>query len=115
MFFFSFFKYLVICLPTGCKERSFRGNESCGEAGRADVLWTSESQQLKQATNFLIVTFIVILGLTFLPFQVKDIYVHPEMFSVANGLLTPTLKSRRTDIRRVFQEQISSMYSKTAI
>uniref|UniRef100_A0A7N6BV16 Arachidonate--CoA ligase n=1 Tax=Anabas testudineus TaxID=64144 RepID=A0A7N6BV16_ANATE len=47
--------------------------------------------------------------------QVKDIYLHPEMFSVANGLLTPTLKSRRTDIRRVFQEQISSMYSKTAI
>uniref|UniRef100_A0A7N9ARF6 Arachidonate--CoA ligase n=1 Tax=Mastacembelus armatus TaxID=205130 RepID=A0A7N9ARF6_9TELE len=47
--------------------------------------------------------------------QVQDLYLHPEMFSIANGLLTPTLKSRRTDIRRVFQEQISSMYSKTAI
>uniref|UniRef100_A0A7N8XIT7 Long-chain-fatty-acid--CoA ligase n=1 Tax=Mastacembelus armatus TaxID=205130 RepID=A0A7N8XIT7_9TELE len=46
---------------------------------------------------------------------VQDLYLHPEMFSIANGLLTPTLKSRRTDIRRVFQEQISSMYSKTAI
>lgn len=48
-------------------------------------------------------------------FQVKDLHLHPEMFSVANGLLTPTLKSRRADIRRVFQEQISDMYSKTAI
>uniref|UniRef100_A0A8D3A347 Long-chain-fatty-acid--CoA ligase n=1 Tax=Scophthalmus maximus TaxID=52904 RepID=A0A8D3A347_SCOMX len=47
--------------------------------------------------------------------QVKDLHLHPEMFSVANGLLTPTLKSRRADIRRVFQEQISDMYSKTAI
>ncbi|KAM4616710.1 long-chain-fatty-acid--CoA ligase 1 isoform 3-T5 [Polymixia lowei] len=46
--------------------------------------------------------------------QVKDLHLHPEMFSVANGLLTPTLKSRRVDIRRVFQEQISNMYSKTA-
>ncbi|KAL3976016.1 hypothetical protein ACER0C_021902 [Sarotherodon galilaeus] len=46
--------------------------------------------------------------------QVKDLYLHPEMFSVANGLLTPTLKSRRADIRRHFQEQISSMYSKKA-
>uniref|UniRef100_A0A4W6G8T1 Long-chain-fatty-acid--CoA ligase n=1 Tax=Lates calcarifer TaxID=8187 RepID=A0A4W6G8T1_LATCA len=41
--------------------------------------------------------------------QVKDLHLHPETFSVANGLLTPTLKSRRADIRRVFQEQISSM------
>lgn len=47
--------------------------------------------------------------------QVKDIHLHPETFSIANGLLTPTLKSRRADIRRVFQEQISSMYSKTPI
>uniref|UniRef100_A0A668AJD0 Arachidonate--CoA ligase n=1 Tax=Myripristis murdjan TaxID=586833 RepID=A0A668AJD0_9TELE len=46
--------------------------------------------------------------------QVKDLHLHPEMFSIANGLLTPTLKSRRIDIRRVFQEQISRMYSKTA-
>lgn len=48
-------------------------------------------------------------------FQVKDLYLHPETFSVANGLLTPTLKSRRADIRRVFQEKIANMYSKTAI
>uniref|UniRef100_A0A8C6UZ57 Long-chain-fatty-acid--CoA ligase n=1 Tax=Neogobius melanostomus TaxID=47308 RepID=A0A8C6UZ57_9GOBI len=47
--------------------------------------------------------------------QVKDLYLHPEMFSIANGLLTPTLKSRRNDIRRVFQEQLSAMYSKTTI
>uniref|UniRef100_A0A8C7MCB1 Arachidonate--CoA ligase n=1 Tax=Oncorhynchus kisutch TaxID=8019 RepID=A0A8C7MCB1_ONCKI len=38
-----------------------------------------------------------------------------HMFTVSNGLLTPTLKSRRVDIRRVFQEQITNMYSTTVI
>lgn len=47
--------------------------------------------------------------------QVKGIYLHPEMFSIANGLLTPTLKSRRADIRRAFQEQIENLYSRTVI
>lgn len=44
--------------------------------------------------------------------QVKDLYLHPEMFSIANGLLTPTLKTRRTDICKVFKEQLSAMYNK---
>ncbi|XP_060736644.1 long-chain-fatty-acid--CoA ligase 6 isoform X1 [Tachysurus vachellii] len=47
--------------------------------------------------------------------QVKDLYLHPEMFSISNGLLTPTLKSKRVDLRRVFSEQIAHMYSKSAI
>uniref|UniRef100_A0A673ISX4 Arachidonate--CoA ligase n=1 Tax=Sinocyclocheilus rhinocerous TaxID=307959 RepID=A0A673ISX4_9TELE len=41
--------------------------------------------------------------------QVKDLYLHPEMFSVSNGLLTPTLKSKRVDLRRVFSEQIAQI------
>ncbi|KAK6468533.1 long-chain-fatty-acid--CoA ligase 1 [Huso huso] len=46
--------------------------------------------------------------------QVKDLYVHPEMFSICNGLLTPTMKARRADIRKRFQGQISRLYSKPA-
>ncbi|XP_076846408.1 long-chain-fatty-acid--CoA ligase 1 [Brachyhypopomus gauderio] len=42
--------------------------------------------------------------------QVKDVYLHPDMFSVSNGLLTPTLKSRRVDLRRVFRQQLALMY-----
>ncbi|XP_026867015.2 long-chain-fatty-acid--CoA ligase 1 [Electrophorus electricus] len=47
--------------------------------------------------------------------QVKDLYLHPEMFSVSNGLLTPTLKSKRVELRQVFREQIALMYSKVAV
>ncbi|XP_041088297.1 long-chain-fatty-acid--CoA ligase 6-like isoform X1 [Polyodon spathula] len=47
--------------------------------------------------------------------QVKDLYIHPEMFSIFNGLLTPTMKARRADIRKRFQGEISRLYSKTAL
>ncbi|MFT7807704.1 long-chain-fatty-acid-CoA ligase 1 isoform X1 [Arapaima gigas] len=44
--------------------------------------------------------------------QVKDIVLHPEMFSVQNGLLTPTLKAKRADLRGHFREQIDQLYAK---
>ncbi|NWU82365.1 ACSL5 ligase, partial [Onychorhynchus coronatus] len=43
--------------------------------------------------------------------QVKDLYIHTEMFSVENGLLTPTLKAKRPELVKVFQEQIEALYS----
>lgn len=44
--------------------------------------------------------------------QVKDIYLSPEMFSVENDLLTPTLKSKRPKLKDYFKPQISDMYSR---
>ncbi|XP_043094225.1 long-chain-fatty-acid--CoA ligase 1-like [Puntigrus tetrazona] len=43
--------------------------------------------------------------------QVKDIALHTEMFSIQNGLLTPTLKAKRTDLRNCFRKQIDELYS----
>lgn len=40
----------------------------------------------------------------------KDILCHPEMFSIDNGLLTPTLKTKRPECRKAFAEQIQEMY-----
>nr|XP_029731299.1 long-chain-fatty-acid--CoA ligase 1-like isoform X1 [Aedes albopictus]XP_029731300.1 long-chain-fatty-acid--CoA ligase 1-like isoform X1 [Aedes albopictus] len=42
--------------------------------------------------------------------QVKDIYLHPDPFSVQNGLLTPTFKSRRPQIKNYFAPQLEDMY-----
>ncbi|XP_055528399.1 long-chain-fatty-acid--CoA ligase 1 isoform X1 [Wyeomyia smithii] len=42
--------------------------------------------------------------------QVKDIYLHPDPFSMQNGLLTPTFKSRRPQIKNYFAPQLDDMY-----
>uniref|UniRef100_UPI003AADE88C long-chain-fatty-acid--CoA ligase 1a isoform X1 n=1 Tax=Centroberyx gerrardi TaxID=166262 RepID=UPI003AADE88C len=44
--------------------------------------------------------------------QVREITLHPEMFSVQNGLLTPTLKAKRAELRSHFREQIDALYAK---
>lgn len=42
--------------------------------------------------------------------QVKDIYLHPELFSVQNNLLTSTMKSKRFELNKYFEQQINEMY-----
>ncbi|XP_073990032.1 long-chain-fatty-acid--CoA ligase 5 isoform X3 [Rhodnius prolixus] len=44
--------------------------------------------------------------------QVKDIYLHPDPFSVQNGLLTPTFKSKRPQLKAYFKPQLEDMYAK---
>uniref|UniRef100_G3W0W9 Arachidonate--CoA ligase n=1 Tax=Sarcophilus harrisii TaxID=9305 RepID=G3W0W9_SARHA len=43
--------------------------------------------------------------------QVKGITLHSELFTVENGLLTPTLKSKRPELRKYFRSQIDELYS----
>uniref|UniRef100_A0A8C8RRA0 Arachidonate--CoA ligase n=1 Tax=Pelusios castaneus TaxID=367368 RepID=A0A8C8RRA0_9SAUR len=47
--------------------------------------------------------------------QVKAIYIHSDMFSVQNGLLTPTLKAKRRELRDYFKKQIEELYSSVSI
>ena len=47
-------------------------------------------------------------------FQVKDVHVHSELFSVENGLLTPTFKAKRQELARYFRPQVEEMYSRLA-
>ncbi|XP_041638347.1 long-chain-fatty-acid--CoA ligase 1-like [Cheilinus undulatus] len=42
--------------------------------------------------------------------QVKAICIHDEMFSIENGLLTPTLKAKRNELRQFFKAQIEELY-----
>ncbi|KAB0406381.1 hypothetical protein E2I00_001850 [Balaenoptera physalus] len=43
--------------------------------------------------------------------QVKGISLHSELFSVDNGLLTPTMKAKRPELRNYFRSQINELYS----
>ncbi|XP_061767896.1 long-chain-fatty-acid--CoA ligase 1a isoform X3 [Nerophis ophidion] len=47
--------------------------------------------------------------------QVRDIALHPEMFSVQNGLLTPTLKAKRAELRSYFRAQIDELYANVKV
>ncbi|KAK3090796.1 hypothetical protein FSP39_014728 [Pinctada imbricata] len=42
--------------------------------------------------------------------QVRDIHLFPELFSVENGLLTPTFKAKRNELKAFFGDQIQEMY-----
>ena len=46
--------------------------------------------------------------------QVKDVYVYSGTMTVENGLLTPTLKTKRPDCRKFFMSQIEGMYRQLA-
>ncbi|KAG7223620.1 hypothetical protein INR49_028514 [Caranx melampygus] len=41
----------------------------------------------------------------------RAIYIHTEMFSVENGLLTPTMKAKRNEMRQHFRPQIEELYA----
>ncbi|KAM9194595.1 long-chain-fatty-acid--CoA ligase 1 isoform 2-T3 [Dugong dugon] len=43
--------------------------------------------------------------------QIKGIALHLELFSVDNGLLTPTMKAKRSELRNYFRSQIEELYS----
>ncbi|GCB77143.1 hypothetical protein scyTo_0019968, partial [Scyliorhinus torazame] len=47
--------------------------------------------------------------------QVKDIYLHPEMLTVQNGLLTPTFKAKRAELKKYFSSQIAELYKNNTV
>ncbi|XP_020392921.1 long-chain-fatty-acid--CoA ligase 5 isoform X1 [Rhincodon typus] len=46
--------------------------------------------------------------------QVKDLYLHTEMFTIENGLLTPTLKAKRSELAKYFKTEIDQLYKITS-
>jgi long-chain acyl-CoA synthetase len=43
--------------------------------------------------------------------KLKDIHIHHILFSIENGLLTPTMKSKRNELQKLFEKQLDRMNS----
>jgi long-chain acyl-CoA synthetase len=46
---------------------------------------------------------------------VRAVHVHPELFTVENDLLTPTLKLKRHQASKHFKIPLDQMYAETKI
>ncbi len=46
--------------------------------------------------------------------QIKNIHLHPEVFSIENELATPTMKIKRLAIREYFKEIILNLYAEVS-
>lgn len=47
--------------------------------------------------------------------QPKALHLHPEPFTVENGLLTPTAKSKRNELKMYFKGVIDAMYMEVGL
>lgn len=43
--------------------------------------------------------------------QIAAVHLHPEAYSIANGLQTPTFKLKRAEAKNFFQGVITDMYT----
>uniref|UniRef100_A0A673I7Q0 Arachidonate--CoA ligase n=1 Tax=Sinocyclocheilus rhinocerous TaxID=307959 RepID=A0A673I7Q0_9TELE len=87
-------------LPSWAQKKGFEGcfDELCG------------NKELKKAVLDDMVRLGKASGLHSFE-QVKDIHIHKEMFSIQNGLLTPTLKAKRPELKEYFGREIEQLYS----
>ncbi|XP_076862076.1 long-chain-fatty-acid--CoA ligase 1b [Brachyhypopomus gauderio] len=87
-------------LPGWAKKRGFHGSyeELCNDTGVKNAILEDIVKLGKES------------GLKSFE-QVKDIALHKEMFSIQNGLLTPTLKAKRAELSKHFRKHIDQLYS----
>ena len=43
--------------------------------------------------------------------MIKKLYLEPEVWTVDNGMLTPTFKSKRNDLKKRYQKELDAMYA----
>ena len=82
----------------GISSKDASDEELCNDTGVKDLILAKMKDKAKE--------------LKFNSLEIpKDIHVECQMFSVENGLLTPTLKNKRPELKKHFKEKIDAMYA----
>lgn len=81
------------------------------QRGWVGCLEGSLTLQELSALQMLVVLYPLPAFHSLISLQIKGIALHTELFSVENGLLTPTMKAKRPELRNYFRSQIDELYS----
>lgn len=102
---------------TGIKEGNPGRFGASGQGQWPPLIWAGRQMD---AVGFIFFVFIdnknvEIFKTLFCFFKVKNIYIQEEMFSIQNGLLTPTLKAKRPELKEFFKDKIEELYSSVSL
>ncbi|PAA56810.1 hypothetical protein BOX15_Mlig027757g4 [Macrostomum lignano] len=104
---------LAVVVPSAEAAQAWAHRHREDSAGSPEVAMTAAcgSEEFKQAVMQEMLAAGKAAGLKSFE-QAKDIVLHPEAFSIENGLLTPTFKARRPELRKRFGDEFKRMYQK---
>ena len=88
--------------------------EGAAGANAAEVLAGADGPKLKAAVMAQLTA--ASKGAKLAGFEmVKKLHLDAEVWTVDNGMLTPTFKSKRNDLKKRYQKEIDAMYAEGVV
>ena len=111
----SFQAYLVgIAVPEAEEVMLWAKKEGAAGANAAEVLAGADGPKLKAAVMAQLTA--ASKGAKLAGFEmVKKLHLDAEVWTVDNGMLTPTFKSKRNDLKKRYQKEIDAMYAEGVV
>ena len=106
--------YLVgVVVPDGEEVAAWAKKEGIGATKVKDILASADGPKLQKAVHAQMNKASKDAGLKGFE-MIKKLHLEPELWSVENGMLTPTFKTKRNDLKKRYQAEIDAMYSEGA-
>ena len=104
--------YLVgVVVPDADEVASWAKKEGLGSTKVADLVGGADSAAKLKAAIFGEINAAAKAAKLAGFEMVKKLHVEPELWSVDNGMLTPTFKTKRPDLKKRYQKEIDAMYA----
>ena len=107
----SFQAYLVaIVVPEAEEVMAWAKREGVGGGSVGEILSSPNGGTLKSAIHSQMNAASKAAKLAGFE-MIKKLHLEPEIWSVDNGMLTPTFKTKRVDLKKRYQAEIDAMYA----